>query len=165
MANIDDAMNRFNTSVVTVTDGDNFNTAVVISAPTTTVTDGEEVSIQSNDKVITPTECCRGVEVQIQSSTDVSIDSSASLINFISDDSSKFSACSEAADSEDNTYTYKERCDDEDDNINLFCNLVLDSIDGFETMVFSTTHLDALKEKEKLLRAKEEEKYFFLEVG
>ena len=78
----------------------------------------------------------------------------------MSDDSSKFSSGSEASDSDDDIDTYKGRYTKEDDNIKFFRDLVLDSIGGLETMVFSTTDLVTLKEKEKLLRAKEEGKYF-----
>ena len=140
--------------------GKNNNTAVATAVPTTPVTAGEEVLLQSSDEVIIPTEHCRGVEVKIPASTDISVDPSASLVNFMSDDSSKFSSSSEASDSDDNIDTYKGRYTEEDDNINFFCDLVSDSIDGLETMVFSTTDLVTLKEKEKLLRAKEEGKYF-----
>ena len=57
-------------------------------------------------------------------------------------------------------YTYKEWYVKEDDNVNFFRDLVPDKVDGLEAMVFSTTDLDALKEKEKNLREKEEGKYF-----
>ena len=134
-----------------------FNTAVATEAPTTTATAGEEVSIPSPDEVITPTEC-RGVEVQIPSPT--SVDSSTTPINILSDDSSKFSSCSEASDSEEDIDTYKGMYVEEDDDINFFRDLVPESLDGLETMVFSTTDLEALKDKERTLRAREEGKYF-----
>ena len=67
---------------------------------------------------------------------------------------------SECTDSEDELDTYKANYVEEDANINLFCDLVLESIDGLEMMVFSTTDLKSLKEKEKTLCEKEEIKYF-----
>jgi hypothetical protein len=141
--------------------GEKNNTAVATAAPTTTVTAGEEVLLQSPDEVISPTERCHGVEVQIPASTDMHDDSSASPVNFMSDDSSKFSSGgSESSDSDDDIDTYKGRYIEEDDDINFFCDLVPESIDGLETMVFSTTGISTLKEKEKSLRAKEEGKYF-----
>ena len=53
----------------------------------------------------------------------------------MSDDSSKFSFCSEASDSEEDVYTYKAMYAEEDENINFFRDLVPESIDGLETMV------------------------------
>ena len=78
-AKIDDARNKFNTAVARsvlttiVTTGDNNNTAAITTSSANTVTTGEEVSLQSPDKVISPTERCVGVDVQIPASTDVSI--------------------------------------------------------------------------------------------
>ena len=48
-----------------------YNTAVAIAAPTTPTTSGEEVSLQSPAEVITPTDYCHDVEIQIHTSTDV----------------------------------------------------------------------------------------------
>ena len=124
----------------TVTAGENNNAAVATLAPTTTVTTGEEVLLQSPDEVISPTERCHGVEVQIPASTDMHDDSSASPVNFMSDDSSKFSSGgSESSDSDDDIDTYKGRYIEEDDDINFFRDLVPESIGGLEMMVFSTT--------------------------
>jgi len=78
----------------------------------------------------------------------------------MSDDSSRLSACSETSDSEDDIDTYKGNYVKEDKDIHFFSNLVPEFIDGLETMVFSTTDLVVLKDKEILLRAKEEGKYF-----
>lgn len=93
------------------------HTAVATVAPITTASAGEEVSIQSPDEVITPTEC-GGVEVQIPSPT--SVDSSTTPINIWSDDGSKFSSCSEASDSEADIDTYKGMYVEEDDDIHFF---------------------------------------------
>ena len=138
-----------------------YNTAVATAAPETTATGGEEVSLQSPTEVITPTECCRGGEVQIRLPTDdESMSPPSSPINIMSDDSSQY-ACSEtSSDSEEDIDTYKGRYEDEDENITFFRDLVPQSIDGLETMVFSTTDLEKLKEKEKTLREREEGKYF-----
>ena len=125
---------------------DKIHTAVATVAPKPTATDGEEVSIQSPDEVITPTEC-----------SDSGI---ISDVNLMSDDSSRFSACSETSDSEEDVDTYKGNYVEEDEDINFFRDLVPESIDGLETMVFSTTDLEILKDKEKSLRAREEGKYF-----
>lgn len=130
-------------------------TAVATVALTATITDEVEVSSPSLDEVISPTEC-RGVEVQIPSPT--SIDSETTPISLMSDDSSKFSSCSECTDSEDELDTYKANYVEGDENINFFRDLVPELIDGLETMVFSTTDLESLKEKEKTLRAKEDGK-------
>ncbi len=69
----------------------------------------------------------------------------------MSDDCSRFSACSETSDSEEDVDTYKGNYVEEDEDINFFCGLVPESIDGLETMVFSTTDLEILKDKEKSL--------------
>ena len=82
------------------------------------------------------------------------------MLNILSDDSSQFDDSSDTSCSDEDFNTYKGRYVEEDDNITFFCDLVPESIDGLENMVFSTTDLDALKEKEKILRTKEEGKYF-----
>ena len=77
------------------------------------------------------------------------------------DDSRKYTKDSDtSSDSEEKIDTYKERYVEEDDNVNFFRDLVPDTVDGLETIVFSITNLDALKEKENYLREKEEGKYF-----
>ena len=94
------------------------------------------------------------MEVQIHTTTD------KPPVNIMSNDSIQFIYFSETSDSEEDIGTYKGRYVEEDDDINFFRDLVPDSIDCLETMVFSTTDLDTLKEKEKTLREKEEGKYF-----
>ena len=44
--------------------------------------------------------------------------------------------------------------------MNFFKDLATHTIDNLETMVFTTTDLQKLKEKEKKLREKQENKYF-----
>ena len=122
---------------------DKIHTAVAAVAPTTTATDGEEVSILSPDEVVNPTEC------------NCSDSSTVSDVNLMSDDSSRFSACSDTSDSEEDIDTYKGNYVEEDKDIHFFRNLVPESIDSLETMVFSTTYLVVLKDKGKTLRAKE----------
>ena len=157
---------------------DKIHTAEAAVAPTTTATDGEEVSIQSHDKVITPTECTfnsgardkihtavatvaptptatDGDEVSIQFPNEVitpteCFNSSTILdVNLMFDDSSRFSAYSETSDSKEDIDTYKCNYVEEDKDIHFFRNLVPESIDGLETMVFSTTDLVVLKDKER----------------
>ena len=56
------------------------------------------------------------------------------------------------------TLEYKQ----EDEDLSFFKNLRTDETeDGIETMIFSTTNLNALKEKEKNLSVKEDSKYFW----
>ena len=83
----------------------------------------------------------------------------------MSDNSSKFSSCSECTDSKDELDTYKANYFKENEIINFFCDLVPESIDDPETMVFSTTDLESLKEKEKTLQAKEEGKVLSVKDG
>jgi len=99
------------------------------------------------------------VEVQTHTTTD------KTPVNIISNDSIKFSYFSETSDSEEDIGTSKGRYVEEDNDINFFRDLVPDSIDYLETMVFSTTDLDTLKEKEKTLREKEGGKYFCSKIN
>ena len=80
----------------------------------------------------------------------------------MTDDSSVYSSDSDTTslDSQEDFDTYKAQYVEENDDITFFKDLVPDTIDGLETMVFSTTDLAALKEKEANLRSKQEGKYF-----
>jgi len=79
----------------------------------------------------------------------------------MSDDSSRLTEDSEtSSNSKEEMDTYKGRYVKEDDNVNFFRDLVPDKVDGLETMIFSTTDIDALKQKEKNFREKEEGNYF-----
>ena len=63
--------------------------------------------------------------------------------------------------SEDDIEVYTLEYEKEDEDLFFFKNLCINETeDGIQTMIFSTTDLDALKEKEKNLRAKEDSKYF-----
>ena len=55
---------------------------------------------------------------------------------------------------------YEKEYEKEDDKMNFFKDLATHTIDNLETMVFTTTDLQKLKEKEKNLREKQENKYF-----
>ena len=56
--------------------------------------------------------------------------------------------------------TYKTLYDEEDEHVNFFRDFVPITVEGLESMVFSTTDLEALKQKEKNLQEKESNKYF-----
>ena len=76
-------------------------------------------------------------------------------------DSSAYSASSCSWCSEEDFERYQLEYEEEDEDLFFFKNLCTEvTDDGLETMVFSVTDLDALKEKEKNLRAKEDGKYF-----
>ena len=78
-----------------------------------------------------------------------------------SDSSGLYSASSSSCASEENFEQYQLEYEKEDEDLFFFKNLCTEvTDDGLETMVFSVTDLDALKEKEKNLRAKEDSKYF-----
>ena len=89
------------------------------------------------------------MEVQIHTTTD------KPPVNIMSNNSIQFSYFFETSDSEEDIGTCKGRYVEEDDDINFFRDLVPDSIDCLETMVFSTTDLDTLKKRRKQSR-----KYF-----
>ena len=83
------------------------------------------------------------MKVQIHTTTDTL------RVNIMSDDSNKFSYCSETSDCKEDICTYKGRYVEEDDEINFFRDFVTDTIDGLETTIFSNTDLDALEDMEK----------------
>ena len=130
-----------------------YNTAAATAAVISTVTGGAEVPIHAPTE---PAECaprppdCTTNNVATYPESDAGSESSYA-INFMSDDSSKYEDSATSSDSEEEIDTYKVRYVEEDDNVNFFRDLVPDTVDGLETMVFSTTDLDALKEKEKNL--------------
>ena len=111
------------------------------SSPTATIVG----TIAGGDEVVNPT------TTEVTNPAD-SFDSSDSLpyVNSFS------TICSEE-DIEVYTLEYEK----EDEDLFFFKNLCTEETeDGIEAMIFSTTDLDALKEKEKNLRAKEDSKYF-----
>ena len=56
--------------------------------------------------------------------------------------------------------TYKTLYDEEYEYVNLIRDFVTRTVEGLESMVFLTTDLEALKQKEQNLREKENNKYF-----
>ena len=127
--------------------------------PISTVTGGAEVIICATTQVIHPTASSTStLTLPIQTCEPTESDAQ---LNILSDDSSAFSSDSYASsDPEEEIDTYRGTYVEEDTNINFFRDLVPNTVDGLESMVFSTTDLETLKEKEKNLRGKEEGKYF-----
>ena len=68
----------------------------------------------------------------------------------MTDDESKYSDSdySSGSEEDDDLNTYKTLYDEEDEHVNFFRDFVLQTVEGLESMVFSTTNLEALKKKE-----------------
>ena len=83
-------------------------------------------------------------------------------INILTDDDSKYSDSdySSGSEEDEDLSTYKTLYVEEDEHVNFFRDFVPITVDGLESMVFSTTDLEALKQKEQNLREKESNKYF-----
>ena len=91
----------------------------------------------------------------------VNVTTSGDVITPADYSSSSFSESSSSCESEEDFEEYKLEYEEEDENLLFFKNFCTEETeDGLKTMVFSTTDLDALKEKEKNLNAKEDSKYF-----
>ena len=115
--------------------------AAMISPTVDTITGGDEVANPNTTEVISP-------------AANTSEDNSDDTENLYSD--SSFSCASE-----EDFDAYNSMHEQEDDNLWFFKNICTDETDdGLETMVFSTTDLNALKEKEKNLKTKVNSKYF-----
>ena len=69
-----------------------------------------------------------------------------------------------SSDSEEDMDNYAKQYDEEEELINFFRDFVPKTVEGMESMVFSVTDLESLKEKEKILREKEDNKYFRCKV-
>ena len=81
--------------------------------------------------------------------------------DYDSDSGDSFQESISTIDSEEDFDAYNLEYKEEDEDLFFFKNLCTDETEeGIQTMIFSTTDLDALKEKEKNLRAKEDSKYF-----
>ena len=87
---------------------------------------------------------------------------SDSPLNIMTDDSSKYDSDSDwTNNSEEDMNKYGQQYEEEDNNLRFFQDLATHTtIDGLERIVFSTADLQDLKEKEKILRDKEDRKYF-----
>ena len=107
--------------------------------PPTTIADGAGVPIPTTAEVITP----------------------AVPINILSDCSSKYEDESDyGPDTEEELDAYTILYDKEDEHVTFFRDLVPETVEGLESMVFSQKDLDTLKEKEQNLRNKEDSNYF-----
>ena len=116
---------------------DDAATTAVPSHPPTTVADG--AGSPDTDKVINP----------------------AVPINILSDNSSQYSDESDyGPDTEEELDTYITLYDKEDEHVTFFRDLVPETVEGLESMVFSQKDLATLKEKEQNLCNKEDSNYF-----
>ena len=111
--------------------------------------------MSSNDSTHPPTAVADGAEVETQAPVEVANPADISDGSSVYSDNSQYSS-----DSEEDIDTYNKQYDEEESLINFFRDFVPKTVEGMESMVFSTTDLDALKEKEKILREKEDSKYF-----